>query len=81
MIFCQLKELWNILEKDWLNLGASIHWIDELFPLKPSLVTWSAQSAPFLVEIELSDLSKTGGSPLTQKLQQPCKQMEEILKR
>ena len=51
----QVKEFWNISEKDWLNLtnhqqssaflhtkkypgGASIHRIDESFPLKPSLV-------------------------------------------
>ena len=54
MILCQVKELWNISEKDWLNLtnhqqgfgvfykkktgGASIHRINKLFPLKPSLV-------------------------------------------
>ena len=31
------------------------------------LVTWSAQSAPSLVEIGLTDLTKTGGSPLSQK--------------
>ena len=31
------------------------------------LVTWSAQSAPSLVEIGLTGLSKTGGSPLAKK--------------
>ena len=31
------------------------------------LVTWSAQSAPSLVGIGLTDLSKTGGPPWTQK--------------
>ena len=53
-ISCQVKELWHISEKDWLNLtdcqqclaflhtkkypgGASIHRIDESFPLKPTL--------------------------------------------
>ena len=53
-ILCQVKELWNISEKDWLTYltgdfychfytqkhprGASIHEIKELFPLKPALV-------------------------------------------
>ena len=53
MILCQVKELWNISEKDWLNLSnkwfllrffytqknsrGSIHKRKESFPVKPFL--------------------------------------------